>query len=82
MPRQPLVEERVPPREKLVDTAVGADDRAEEQFRLLPQVEPHLVVEPGKLRGIGSDVLRGQPAEPEPLTGEVGDECVGPRVAQ
>src|SRR5947208_16103876 len=62
---QPFVQERVPPREKFIDTAVRTNDRSEEQFRLLPQVEPHLVVESGELRRIGFHVCRRQPSQPE-----------------
>src|SRR5207244_1023502 len=82
MARQPFVEKRVAPVEELINAAVRAYDRSEEQLGLLPQVQPHRVVETGKLGGIRLDVFRRQPSQAEPLAGKARHERIRTRIVQ
>ena len=78
--RQPLVDERVVGGQQVDGRPVFADDAVEEQLHLALEGQRQRVAVVGKEERIGHDV--GQPAQRQPLPGEVGGEGLGARVGQ
>ena len=75
-----LVHEGVLRVDHVEDAPVVADEVLEEHLRLLPHRHAEVIVELGELLSIGRD--RFQPAEFQPLPGEVLDQSLGFRILE
>ena len=77
---QSFVDEGVVRRQQFEDAAVLAQDAAEKELRFSPHRLAQAVFEIGEEKALR--LQRSQVAQVEPLSGEVGDECVRARIRE
>ncbi len=80
MPGQPLVGEGIVRVNEFQDAAILAQNGTEKHLRLPPHRLAQILVEVRKLFRVRHDQV--QIAELQPLTGEVFNQRIGPRIAQ